>query len=144
MLLCLFPVPASTASPPGPAQDAPPGAPYEILIAPNPLQVGLNGSRPRLRVIARQTGLLIERIDVYSMAGEPVRSLRGSELALPTGPYIPAGTTATTEGWWDLRSAEGTMVASGSYWIRLVVIPIASDGIPAPAMTLIRALVLVR
>ncbi|ARA91914.1 MAG: hypothetical protein D6685_17085 [Bacteroidetes bacterium] len=136
-----LPAAADPRLPPGDSLSA---SPFEILIAPNPLQISRYANGPRLRVIARQTGLLIERLDIYSMAGEPIRSLHGRALELPNGPFVPAGTTRTADGWWDLRTAEGTMVASGSYWIRLTVIPIDADGVPAPATTLVRALVLVR
>ncbi|KAA3619453.1 MAG: hypothetical protein DWQ05_01660 [Calditrichaeota bacterium] len=91
-----------------------------LLLAPNPYKVS-SGETMRLRIEAYTGSLTLEKIEIYNLAGESVKTINASEFNLDRGPSISIKTRSTTQGqWWDFTNKYGEQVGSGTYFARLI------------------------
>ncbi len=95
-----------------------PGA-FQFLFGPNPFSVS-SGSDFRLRVCAFTGDLELEKVEIYNLAGDRVRTLTANELRLDAGPSVAVGTCSVSNRWWDLRTQNGMLAASGTYWAKFI------------------------
>ncbi len=96
-----------------------PGA-INLKFAPNPYKVS-SGETMRMRIEAYTGSLSLHKIEIYNLAGEPVRVINAGDLNLDRGPNISKETRSTTQGrWWDFTNDSGVQVGSGTYFARLV------------------------
>ncbi|MDZ7267205.1 MAG: hypothetical protein ONB48_07730 [candidate division KSB1 bacterium] len=94
---------------------------FALDIAPNPFQAGRH-SQLRLRARVRTGTLTIQRIEVYNLAGDLVAVIPGSQISLNGRNSITAADNAViADGWWNRRTANGTLAASGTYFARVHV-----------------------
>jgi hypothetical protein len=94
---------------------------FDFFVAPNPYRADQHaGDGLRLGVVANTGDVLIERIEIYNIAGERIRILEGSDVPLQS--LITRGRAAATPRgnfWWNLRTDAGAGVASGTYWAKI-------------------------
>jgi hypothetical protein len=62
--------------------------------------------------------LVVQKVDIFNLAGERIATLNASDLALNAGPVVPAGSCSVSNNWWNLQTEAGTPAASGTYWAR--------------------------
>ncbi len=93
-----------------------PGA-FQFLFGPNPYSAS-SGADFRLRVCAFTGDLELEKVEIYNLAGDRVRTLTADELRLDAGPSVAVGTCSVSNRWWDLRTQNGMLAASGTYWAK--------------------------
>lgn len=91
--------------------------PFEFLMAPNPYRA-FNATEFKLRICAATGVLEVEKVEIYNIAGERIRTLKASELGLDAGTRITAGTCSYSNNWWDLKTENGFMAGSGTYWAK--------------------------
>lgn len=96
---------------------------FDFFVAPNPYNAKQHANVNdglRFGAVANNGDVLINRIEIYNLAGERVRSLEGANLPFQT--VISRGQVAATQrggNWWNLRNEAGDMVASGTYWAKV-------------------------
>lgn len=95
-----------------------PGA-FDFLVAPNPFVAAEDGGF-RLRICAFTGDLTVESVEIYNLAGDRIRTLPADALALDAGTFIPQGTCSVSSNWWDRRTDNGLMAASGTYWAKFM------------------------
>jgi hypothetical protein len=93
---------------------------FDIFVAPNPFNIRLHANDGlRLAVVANTGDVSIQRIEIFNLAGERVRSLEGANVMLQS--ILRGSASATPKGnyWWDLRNDSGVAAASGTYWAKI-------------------------
>ncbi|MCA9731298.1 MAG: hypothetical protein H6696_01110 [Deferribacteres bacterium] len=96
-----------------------PGA-FNLLFAPNPYKSN-SGETMRMRIEAYTGSLTLNKIEIYNLAGELVKSLDAGVFGLDHGASITSKTRSTSSGrWWDFTDQYGNQVSSGTYFARLV------------------------
>jgi len=118
---------------------------FDIFVAPNPYNSNLHAiDGLRLAVVANTGDVSIQRIEIYNLAGERVRSLEGANIILQT--IMRGGAAATPKGnfWWNLRNDSGALAASGTYWAKIYVRFTDSTSGATQATTALRKFVIVQ
>jgi len=94
---------------------------FDFFVAPNPYNAKQHATDGlRLGVVANTGDVLIERIEIYNIAGERIRMLEGADL--PFRSLISRGRAAATQKgnfWWNFRTDAGAAVTSGTYWAKI-------------------------
>lgn len=111
--LPLFSEPDTTVLPPS-------NLAFDFLIAPNPYRLGRD-QRLGLRALAYSGAVELRLIEIYNVAGDRVRAIDASEVRFDRGAVVPRGAYATSRNWWNLRTNDGELVASGTYWAKISV-----------------------
>ncbi|MCI0495166.1 hypothetical protein L0Z72_09150, partial [candidate division KSB1 bacterium] len=87
-------------------------------IAPNPFYEDRHGAL-RLRVASALGDLRVEKIEIYTFAGQRVKEIDPAQVSFSTGQPIPRSVYAFSSNWWNLKDADEVAVSSGTYWIKL-------------------------
>ena len=119
------------------------GAPVTVDVAPNPFYAN-EYDNFRLRVASATGTLSVRKLEVFNLAGELVRSIDRSQLNFDTGLDVPKERYGIAEHWWDLRNNNGSMVTSGTYWVKIHADLNHADTNKFESVTFIRKFVLVR
>ncbi len=92
--------------------------PLDFDIAPNPFIVS-SGDKLQFRASSSIGTLAIERIEIFSMAGEKITEIPESQLSIYYDYPIPRLQYGFSKNWWDLRNRNGDLVSSGTYFIKI-------------------------
>jgi hypothetical protein len=94
---------------------------FDFIVAPNPYNARQHANDGlRLAAVANTGDVVVNRIEIYNLAGERVRLLDGAEI--PFQRTISRGGIAISSRgnyWWNLRTDSGAQVASGTYWAKI-------------------------
>ena len=115
---------------------------FDFLFAPNPYIVD-SGSGFRLRICAFTGDLTVERVEIYTLAGDKIRTLAANSLGLDAGTSIARGTCSISNNWWDRRTENGLPAGSGTYWAKFYGTFTDATG-KRSAITFLRKFVLVQ
>ncbi|MDZ7292748.1 MAG: hypothetical protein ONB44_17165 [candidate division KSB1 bacterium] len=116
---------------------------FDFYVAPNPFHAKRHNSF-RLAAVARTVDIQVQRLEIYNLAGERVRSIPDQDLPLTT--QIPRGQQALSKEdgfWWDFRTQDGSTAAAGTYWAKFYVRVTDPDG-RSYETTALRKFVIVR
>jgi len=96
---------------------------FDFFVAPNPYHAQRNKDDGlRLGVVANTGTVSINKIEIYNLAGERIRTIDGANIPFRNGVLVGEA-LATDKGrlWWDMRTDTGSAVASGTYWAKFYV-----------------------
>lgn len=88
-------------------------------VAPNPFYMNRH-TILRLKASSAIGNLRVERIDIYNLAGQKVRTIPGERIRFDLAQPIPRNVFAYSENWWNLRNDNNQYVSSGMYFIKMV------------------------
>jgi hypothetical protein len=116
---------------------------FDFLFAPNPFRAN-SGQDFRLRMEAFTGDITLEKIEIYNLAGERIRTVDVGTIDMDRGISIQKESRSTSRNpWWDLRTDDNAMSSSGTYWAKFYVR--FDDGIePAGQRVLIRKFILIQ
>lgn len=116
---------------------------FEFLFAPNPYRAN-SGQNFRIRMEAYTGDITLEKIEIYNLAGEKIRTVDVNTIDMDRGITIQRESRSTSRNpWWDLQTDNNAMSSSGTYWAKFYVR--FDDGIePAGQRVLIRKFILIQ
>lgn len=91
---------------------------FDAQVAPNPYYESKH-NRLGLRVVSSSGEVTLERLEIFNFAGQRISEIEASNLAFDAAPPFPAGQYATCNNWWNLQTADGEPISSGTYFIKL-------------------------
>lgn len=108
---------------------------FDFFFAPNPFRLN-SGQTFRLRMEAYTGDVTLEKIEIYNLAGERVRTVDISQIDMDRGVSIRKESRSTSRNqWWDLRSENDALISSGTYWAKFYVR--FDDGIQPPGQRIL-------
>ncbi len=91
---------------------------FSFILAPNPYRVG-QGVPMRMRMEAYTGSLTLEKVDIFTLDGTPIRTIPASEFNMDNGTTIPSKSRSTSRTqWWDMKRSNGIDAGSGTYFAR--------------------------
>ncbi|OQX84510.1 hypothetical protein B6D60_09180, partial [candidate division KSB1 bacterium 4484_87] len=93
-------------------------SPLDFDIAPNPYKPN-SGYNLQFRVSSSIGKLEIEKIEIFSMAGEKITEIPEAALSMFYNYPIPPLEYGFSKNWWDLKNSSGEEVSSGTYFIKI-------------------------
>lgn len=116
---------------------------FDFLFAPNPYRAN-SGQTFRLRMQAFTGDIALQKIEIYNLAGEKVRTIDVNALDMDRGISIQKESRSTSRNqWWDLKTDDNALSSSGTYWAKFYVQ--FDDGTePAGQRVLIRKFILIQ
>ena len=91
--------------------------PLYFEVAPNPFYASQH-DLPKIRVSSSIGDLLVPKIEIYNLAGEKVNEIDASLLNFNYYQFFDRH-IGSSDNWWDLKNKNGTMVSSGTYFIKV-------------------------
>jgi len=119
-----------------------PRKPLDFDVAPNPFYIGRNPTM-RLRASSAIGNLIVERVEVYNLSGQKVKTISGAQLRFDLALPIPQNTYAYCENFWDLKNDADDYVSSGVYWIKMYG-AVSTNGGSAETLTAIKKVIIFR
>jgi hypothetical protein len=87
-------------------------------VAPNPFYEDRHGTL-RIRIASAISDLRVEKIEIYTFAGQRVKEIDPVQVSFSTGLPIPRSVYGFSSNWWDLKGEDEVAVSSGTYWIKV-------------------------
>lgn len=88
-------------------------------VAPNPFYMNRH-TNFRLKASSAIADLRVERVEIYNLAGQLVRSIPGENIRFDLSQPIPRNVFSYAENWWDFRNENNQYISSGMYFIKMI------------------------
>jgi hypothetical protein len=117
---------------------------FEFFVAPNPFSTRRGHDRLRLAAVANSGDMTLQRIEIYNLAGERIRTIPGDGLRFSGQAVITRRQPAFAENWWDFRTDNGALAAAGTYWAKFYALLTDQVSGRTQAVTTLRKFVIIR
>lgn len=87
-------------------------------VAPNPYYEDRHGTL-RIRIASAIGDLSMEKIEIFTFAGQLVKQIDPTQASFSTGLPIPKSVYGFSSSWWNLNDEGNVAVSSGTYWIKI-------------------------
>jgi len=94
------------------------GGPLDFDFAPNPFYEDKH-SILRIRASSSIGTLVINKIEIYTLAGVKINEIDGSQLSFYYNYPIPVNQYGFADNWWNLKNKNGDQISSGTYFIKV-------------------------
>lgn len=108
-------------------------------VAPNPYYEDRHGSL-RIRIASAISDLRVEKIEIFTFAGQRIKEINPTQVSFSTGLPIPRSVYGFSSNWWDLKDADDVAVSSGTYWIKVTGIVVNTG----ESLSLVKKVVIIR
>ena len=92
--------------------------PLDFDIAPNPYVLD-SGNPIQFRASSSIGDMRIEKIEIYTLAGEKIREISESQLSIYYNYPIKKLEYGFAKSWWDFKNSSGDLVSSGTYFVKI-------------------------
>jgi len=113
--------------------------PLDFDVAPNPYYEDRHGIL-RIRVASAIGDLRVDKIEIFTLAGQKVREIDATQTSFSTGQPIPRNVYGFSSNWWTLKDQDDVAVSSGTYWIKVSGSVVATG----ENLSLVRKIVIIR
>lgn len=95
------------------------GGPLDFDLAPNPYYANRHNLL-RIRASSTIGSLYVNKIEIFTLAGEKIRDIQGDRLDFYYNYPIPINQYSFVDNWWDFANSNGNQVSSGTYFIKVI------------------------
>jgi hypothetical protein len=73
----------------------------------------------KIRASSSIGNLTVTKIEIFTLAGEKITEIDGAQLTFHNNYPIPKDQFGFADNWWDRKNQDGSLVSSGTYFIKL-------------------------
>ncbi|NOZ62781.1 MAG: hypothetical protein GXO74_14005 [Calditrichaeota bacterium] len=90
----------------------------EFDFAPQPYRPK-DGDALRIRIVSSIGTLAIDKIEIFTLSGAKIREILSGQLSFYYNYPIPKHQYGLADNWWNLKNANGDLVSSGTYFVKV-------------------------
>lgn len=117
---------------------------FNFVIAPNPYRTYQHSALKLAAKVRNGKTLVLEQVEIFNLSGEKITSIPEGRITFAGSNMVTGGPSVTTTGWWNRQNDAGSLVASGTYFVKFHARITDNTTQRTDNATLIRKLVLVQ
>ncbi len=117
---------------------------FDFMIAPNPYRTYQHSVLKLAAKVRSGKTLTLDKVEVFNLASEKVSTIPGGQILFSGSTMVTGGPSVMTTNWWNRQNDAGSLVASGTYFVKFHARITDNTTQRTDSATLIRKLVLVQ